>query len=53
MNTIFPFKIKAPCSKCPYKLGIIKTVINPCPQCKMNNYQTYERFKEQLSRIKK
>lgn len=28
--------IKSPCKKCPYKFGRIKTVINPCPQCKLN-----------------
>lgn len=35
---------KAPCGKCPYKLGIIETLANPCPQCKRNNYDSYERF---------
>lgn len=35
---------KAPCGKCPYKLGIIETLTNPCPQCKRNNYDSYERF---------
>ena len=37
------------CSKCPYKLGIIKTLINPCPECKLNGYQSYEWFRKQLS----
>ena len=23
-----------PCDKCPYKLGLVQTLINPCPQCK-------------------
>ena len=40
---------KKPCAKCPYKLGIIKTLINPCPECKLNSYQSYEWFKKQLS----
>ncbi len=22
------------CLKCPYKLGLVKCVIDPCPQCK-------------------
>lgn len=35
---------KKPCSKCPYKLGTVKTLINPCPQCKLNGYDSYERF---------
>ena len=37
-------KIKPPCAKCPYKLGWVKTPINPCPQCKRNDYDSYERF---------
>lgn len=36
---------KKPCSKCPYTLGQIRTVTNPCPQCKANGYQSFERFK--------
>lgn len=40
-----PFKqIKAPCAKCPYKLGLVKTLVNPCPQCKANGYRMFERF---------
>lgn len=40
-----PFKqIKAPCAKCPYKLGLVKTLVNPCPQCKANGYCMFERF---------
>lgn len=35
---------KAPCGKCPYQLGIVETLTNPCPQCKRNNYDSYERF---------
>lgn len=35
---------KKPCPNCPYVLGLIKTVTNPCPQCKRNNYDSYERF---------
>lgn len=32
------FAKKLPCRKCPYKLEIIKTLANPCLQCKQNNY---------------
>lgn len=39
-------KLKAPCSKCPYKLGQVKTVVNPCPSCKMNGYIMYKTFTE-------
>ncbi len=33
-----------PCSKCPYKLGTVQTLVNPCPTCKLNNYQMFEQF---------
>lgn len=42
-------QIKPPCDKCPYKLGLVQTLINPCPQCRENGYQTFERFKNQKS----
>lgn len=42
-------RIKAPCAKCPYKLGTIKAPINPCPKCKLSGYQSYEWFQKQLS----
>lgn len=38
------YKLKPPCSKCPYKLGLVKIFVNPCPQCKENDYQAYEHF---------
>lgn len=42
-----PFKkLKAPCAKCPYKLGQVRTPVNPCPVCKMNGYQSYKTFTE-------
>ncbi len=37
-------KKKAPCGECPYKLGLVETLVNPCPQCRQNGYSTYERF---------
>ena len=42
----FIHQLKPPCSKCPYKLGLVQTLINPCPQCKANGYQTFERFQK-------
>jgi hypothetical protein len=39
--------VKQPCSKCPYKLGIIHTFRNPCPECKANGYKAYEQFEKQ------
>ena len=42
-----PFKqLKAPCAKCPYKLGLIKTLVNPCPECRLNCYSMYKTFTE-------
>jgi predicted nucleic-acid-binding Zn-ribbon protein len=35
------YSIAPPCPKCPYTLGYVKFVVNPCPQCKLNNYKTY------------
>ena len=49
LNDLF-HQIKSPCDKCPYKLGLVHTVANPCPQCKENNYKTYERFKEEFAK---
>ena len=46
LNDLF-HQIKPPCDKCPYKLGLVHTVVNPCPQCKANGYQTFERFQKQ------
>ncbi|EOS27877.1 hypothetical protein C804_03862 [Lachnospiraceae bacterium A4] len=40
---------KKPCHKCPYTLGLIQTVKNPCPQCMVNGYQSYQWFQKQLS----
>ena len=31
------------CAKCPYKAGIIRTLANPCPQCKSNGYPFVKR----------
>ena len=37
-------KVKPPCDQCPYKLGEIQTLMNPCPLCKENHYRSYEYF---------
>lgn len=37
-------RIIPPCKKCPYRQGRISTVKNPCPECKINNYSSYEMF---------
>ena len=38
------YYMKPPCSKCLYKLGLVHTVVNPCPQCKENGYSMFEQF---------
>lgn len=43
-------RLLPPCPKCPYKLGLIHTVANPCPQCKLEGYSTYERFRKMMDR---
>ena len=40
------YKGNPPCGMCPYKQGLIEAFKNPCPECKTNHYQTYERFKK-------
>ena len=40
-------RIKQPCPKCPYALAQVHTLINPCPQCKSEGYQMFERFKKE------
>lgn len=41
-------QINTPCAKCPYKLGVVHAVINPCPQCKENGYQMCERLQQRI-----
>ena len=36
------------CVKCPYKLGMIKTSVNPCPQCKDNGYNMFDIFQKRI-----
>lgn len=33
-----------PCARCPYKLGLVRTLVNPCPQCREDGYAMYDRF---------
>ena len=40
--------LTAPCAKCPYTLGQVKTLVNPCPSCKMNGYNMYKTFTEEM-----
>lgn len=38
---------KQPCGRCLYKLGLIRTLVNPCVRCKRAGYRTYEVFVQQ------
>ena len=42
---------RKPCDECPYKLGQIRTPINPCPQYQLNNYGTFDEFKKQMEKM--
>lgn len=42
------YQIKPPCARCPYTLGQVHTPVNPCPTCRGNGYQTFERFRRGL-----
>lgn len=44
LKRLFDKATKSPCAKCPYTLGQVKTLVNPCPQCKANGYRMFERF---------
>ena len=44
-------KIIKPCEKCPYKLGLVETFANPCPQCKLNGYNMAEVFRKQFPNV--
>lgn len=46
------YRIKPPCAKCPYKLGVIQTFANPCPECRMNGYQTFAYFAKHYPNVK-
>ncbi|MCI8537533.1 MAG: hypothetical protein HFF18_02585 [Oscillospiraceae bacterium] len=41
-------QIKPPCPDCPYKQGLIHTLVNPCPACRENGYETFARVQKQL-----
>ena len=38
-------KKSPPCPECPYKLGLVETFANPCPKCMLDDYKTFETFK--------
>ena len=40
-------QMNQPCAKCPYKLGVVQALTNPCPQCKENGYQTFDCFQKE------
>lgn len=42
-------QLKPPCLKCPYTLGQVHTLANPCPSCKENGYRMFEQFQKKLS----
>lgn len=44
MNWLKKLFQKPPCAKCPYTLGQVRTLVNPCPGCERDGYSMYEVF---------
>ena len=40
-------QMNPPCIRCPYQLGLVRTLVNPCPQCKRRGYEMFKRFVKQ------
>ncbi len=38
------------CEKCPYKLGILKSFVDPCPHCKKDGYSFVKRTGKKTTR---
>lgn len=47
----FLCKLKPPCPKCPYKLGLVKTLRCPCPRRKLSGYRMFERFSKMSKNV--
>ena len=41
-----------PCPKCPYTLGYVKFIEDPCPTCKMNDFHMYHTLIEDNNRYR-
>ena len=37
-------KKEIPCASCPYQLGLLDAVRNPCPECRSDGYSAYVQF---------
>ena len=44
MDLKIKHKREIPCVACPYKLGLLEAVKNPCPECRADGYSAYMRF---------
>ena len=47
------FRKKVPCKKCPYKLGLIRTLVNPCPLGKKENIQQIVNALQEIQMVMK
>jgi len=45
----FIYRIIPPCKKCPYKMGLVKFILDPCPYCKANGYRYFELFQKEAA----
>lgn len=45
------YRIKPPCPKCPYRLGQVQALVNPCSQCKKDGYSMFGCFRQSFLRV--
>lgn len=44
------YRLKLPCAKCPYRLGLAQAIASPCPWCKLSGYEAFEMFQQLVLR---
>lgn len=53
MSLLKPSNFFPPCATCLYKLGMVKTLINPCPQCRAGGYKEFYQMRQEKNSVKK
>ena len=42
LRLVLPFPLSAAsCRKCPYRLGLVQCICNPCPACRQGGYKMF------------